>query len=131
MAPAAMREDREVRHEAVAEADDDARRQRQVGAEAGEQRRERRDDLPQNHADHAAGDHDDRDRIDHRRLDLTGELDRLLDVGREALENRVENTAGFTGGDHVGEQRDRRSSDACASRRRATRPTRRRSASAG
>ena len=36
----------------------------------GEQRRERRDDLPQNDADDDAGDDDDGDRIDHRRLHL-------------------------------------------------------------
>ena len=54
----------------VAQPDDDAGRQRQLGAEAGEQRREGRDDLPQNDADHDAGDDDDGDRVDHRRLDL-------------------------------------------------------------
>ena len=92
-------------HEEVAERDDDARRQRQLGAKAGEQRRERRDDLPQNDADHEHGDHDDGDRIDHRRLHLALQLDRFLDVGREPLENRVENTARLARRDHVGEQR--------------------------
>ena len=52
-----------------------------------------------------AGDDDDRDRIDHRRLHLAGQLDGLLDVGREPLENRVENAARLAGGDHVGEER--------------------------
>ena len=71
----------------------------------GEQRREGRDDLPQDDADDAAGDDDDGDRIDHRRLDLALQLDRLLDVGREPLENRVEDTARLARRDHVGEQR--------------------------
>ena len=71
----------------------------------GEQAREGRDDLPQNDADDAAGDDDDRDRVDHRRLHLAGQLDGLLDVGREPLENRVEDAARLAGGDHVREQR--------------------------
>ena len=85
--------------------DDDARRQRQLGAEAGEQRRERRDDLPQDDADDDDRDHDDGDGIDHRRLHLALQLDRLLDVGGEPLQNRVENTAGLARRDHVREQR--------------------------
>ena len=36
-----------------------------------------------------AGDGDDGDRIDHRRLDLAGELDCLFDVRRQALQDRV------------------------------------------
>ena len=32
------------------------------------------------------------------------QLDGLLDVGRETLQDRVENTAGFAGGDHVREE---------------------------
>ena len=65
--------DQNERHEAdepVARGNDDPRRQRQLGAEAGEQIGEGRDDLPQNDADHDGRDHDDRDRVDHRRLDL-------------------------------------------------------------
>ena len=93
------------RTSAVAQRDDDARRQRQLGAEAGEQVGEGRNDLPQNDADDDGGDDDDRDRIDHRGLDLALQLDVLLDVGREALENRVEDAARLARGNHVGEQR--------------------------
>ena len=82
-------------------ADDDARRQRQLRAEAGEQLGERRDDLPQDRADDDRGDHDDGDRIDHRRLDLPLQLDGLLDVDRQPLEDRVEDAARLAGGDHV------------------------------
>ena len=53
----------------------------------------------------SGGDGHDGDRIDHRRLDLTFELDRLLDVGRQPLENGVENAARLAGGDHVGKER--------------------------
>ena len=100
-----MTNERHEPHQAVAQRDDDARRQRQLGAKAGEQVGERRNDLPQNDADHDRGDDDDRDRVDHRGLDLALQLDGLLDVGRQALQNRVENTARLAGGDHVGEQR--------------------------
>ena len=85
----------------VAGPDDDAGRQRQLGAEAGEQLGEGRDDLPQNDGDDQAGDGHDRDRVDHRGLDLALQLDVLLDVDREALENRVEDTARLAGRHHV------------------------------
>ncbi len=93
------------RDQVVAQRDHEPRRQGQLGAQAREQRGEGRDDLPQNHADHQAGDHHHRDRVDHRGLDLAGELDRLLDVGGQPLENRVEDAAGLAGRDHVREQR--------------------------
>ena len=93
--------ERRVLHEVVAERDDDARRQRQLGAEALEHRRERRDDLPQDDADDDARNHDDRDRVNHRGLDLALQLDGFFDVDRKALQNRVENTARFAGGNHV------------------------------
>ena len=47
---------------------------------------------------------DDRDRVDHGALDLGLQLDVLLDVGREALEDGVEDTARLAGRDHVREQ---------------------------
>ena len=118
--------ERHEAHQAVAERDDDARRQRQLGAEAGEQAGERRDDLPQNDADDDRGDHDDGDGIDHRRLHLALQLDGLLDVGRQPLENGVEDAARLAGRDHVGEQRVERPSGASSSRRPATRRFRRR-----
>ena len=45
-------------------------RQRQLGAEAVEERGEHRDDLPEDDRDDDDRDGDDGDRIDHRRLDL-------------------------------------------------------------
>ena len=85
-------------------ADDDAGRHRQLGAEAFEEGGEDRDDLPEDDRDHDDGDGDDGDRVDHRRLHLAVQLDRLLDVVREALQDRVEDTARLAGGDHVGEE---------------------------
>ena len=46
------------------------RRHRKLGAEAREEGGEDRDDLPENDRDDDAGDGDDGDRIDHRRLHL-------------------------------------------------------------
>ena len=100
--------DQNERHEAdepVARRDDDPRRQRQLGAKAGEQTGKGRDDLPQNDAHHEDRNDDDRDRVNHGGLDLTLQLDGLFDVGRQALENRVENTAGLARRNHVREQR--------------------------
>ena len=53
----------------------------------------------------SAGDDDDGDRVDHRRLHLALQLHGLFDVGRQALENRVEDTARLARRHHVGEQR--------------------------
>ena len=47
---------------------------------------------------------DDGDRVHHRALDLALELDRLLDVGGQALQDGVEDTARLAGRDHVDEQ---------------------------
>ena len=91
-------------HEVVAQCDDDARRQRQLRSQSGEQVGECRDDLPQNDADDRAGNDHHRDGINHRRLDLRLQLDRLLDVLREALQDDVEDTAGFADGEHVDEE---------------------------
>ncbi len=92
------------RHDPVAERDHDARGQRQLRAHALEHRGEGRDHLPQDHEDHDARDRQDRDRVDHRALDLGLQLDVLLDVGRESLQDRVQDTAGLAGRDHVREQ---------------------------
>ena len=94
-------QDPPVGHDAVAGGDDDAGRERQLGAQAGEQLCKRRDDLPENRADDQRGDHDDRDRVDHRGLHFPLQLDRLLDVGRQPLENGVEDAARLAGRDHV------------------------------
>ena len=51
-----------------------------------------------------AGDRDDGDRVDQGGLDLALQLDGLLDVGREALQDGVEDTARLAGGDHVDEE---------------------------
>ena len=42
-------------------------------------------------------DEEDCDRIDHGAANLSGELDLLLDVERETVENRIEDTAHLTG----------------------------------
>jgi hypothetical protein len=60
--------------------------------------------LPQDHGHDDGGDEQDRHGIDHGRLDLGGQLDGFLDVGREALEDGVENAARFAGCHHVGEE---------------------------
>src|SRR3954469_23786423 len=96
-------EDRVAAHE-VAGADHHAGQERHLRADAGEQLGEHRDHLPQDDPDHQGGDDDDRYRVDERRLDLGVQLDRLLDVGREALQDDVEDTARLAGRHHVGEQ---------------------------
>src|SRR5581483_9748294 len=92
---------REAAHE-VAGAHDDAGGQRKVNTQAGEQLRKRGDDELQQAADDQHGDADDRHGIDERRLDGRFQLDGFFDVGRKALENRVQNTAGLARLDHVG-----------------------------
>ena len=47
---------------------------------------------------------DNRDRVNQCRLNGGAQLDRLFDVDGQALQNDVENTAGFAGLDHVGGQ---------------------------
>src|SRR5262249_43535876 len=84
-------------NEAIAEGDDDSSWKRQLRAETCEQVCERRNDLPENDTDDQGRNHDDRDRIDHGGFDLPLQLDGLFDVGREALENRVENTVKLKG----------------------------------
>ncbi len=52
--------------------------------------------------DHEHGNDDDGNRIDEGGLDGGPHLDGLFDVLRDALENGVQNTAGFASFDHVG-----------------------------
>ena len=87
-----------------AEADDDAGRQRKRDSQADEQVGENRHHpLEQRgHDQHREGDNGDR--VDQSRLDGRAQLDRLFHVDRQALENDVENTAGFARLDHVGGQ---------------------------
>ena len=89
-------------HEAVRQVDDEPRRCWQHGvAHLLVHVLERRDDLDQHHRDDADRDHEDADRVVHRALDLTLELDVLLDVDREAVQDRVEDAADLAGGDQV------------------------------
>src|ERR1700735_4871894 len=85
----------------VAQHNHDASWKRQVHTQSIEQRGENRHDLPQEKNDHATGDAHDRSRIDCRRLDSAFQFDVLLDVGREPLQNGVENAARLAGLDHV------------------------------
>ncbi len=68
---------------------------------------EHEDDDEEGHAD-------DRGRVDHGRLDLSLEGGRLLDVGGEALEDDVEDTARLSDLDQVGEEVVERARMACA-----------------
>src|ERR1700720_4338440 len=79
----------------------DAGDQRQLAAQAGEQLGEDRDHLPQDDEDHEGGDDDDRHRVDQRRFHLALQLDRLLDVGRQALQDDVQDAARLARRDHV------------------------------
>ena len=47
------------------------------------------------------GDHDDRDRVNHRRLHVANQLDVLLDVDGQPFENGVEDAARLAGRHHV------------------------------
>ena len=85
----------------VAQPDDDFRRQRQVHAQAREQRRENRHDLPEQQCDDAAAIGHDTDRVDQGGLHGALQLDVLFNVGRQALQNGVENTAGLARFHHV------------------------------
>ena len=54
--------------------------------------------------DHPECDDHDADRMHHRTLDLTHQLDVFLDVGRETIQNGVENTADLASLDEVDEK---------------------------
>jgi hypothetical protein len=91
----------------VAHGDDDARRQRQLlaGAEQPlEDRLELRDDEDHDRRDDEDGDADDGRRVDERRDHVAPQLDQLLDEGREALEDEVEDAARLARLDHVDEE---------------------------
>ena len=93
--------DVEVLDHEVAGLDQEDGHRRQGDAEVVEDRLELRDDEVEDEADDHAGDEDDHDRVDHRRLDPPLErLRLLLEVG-QALEDRLERTAGLAGLDHV------------------------------
>ena len=82
-------------------ADDDSGGQREIHAQAQEQSRENRHHLPQQQDDHARGNRQDGDRINQRGLHGALQFDVLLDVGRKALQNGVENTARLARFDEV------------------------------
>jgi hypothetical protein len=86
----------------VRQGDRDTGGERQLRAQPLEQGREGRNDLPEDDPHDPDRDRDDGDGIDHRGPHGRAELDDLLDVGRQALEDDVEDTAGLAGGDHVG-----------------------------
>ena len=73
-------------------------------AEIGEHLREDRNDVHEQDDRDDDGDGDDRGRIDHRALDLLGQLHRLLDVIGEAGQDRIENAAHLSRGDDVDEE---------------------------
>ena len=90
--------------EEIADADDDARRVGQLLAGAEQPREDRlelRDDDDHDDGDSANRHQHDGRRVDHRRDDVLLELDDLLDEGREALENQVQDAARLAGLDHV------------------------------
>src|SRR4029077_5726614 len=84
-----------------AEADDDARRQGQLGSQSVEKGNEDGDDLPKKQGDDRASNAQEGDRINQRGIHRPLQLDVLLDVGREALENGVEDTARLSVLHHV------------------------------
>ncbi len=87
-----------------AQSDHNARGQRQGHAQTGEQVGEDRHHPLEQCADDQEGQGDHRHRVDQGRLHRRAQLDGLFDVDRQALQDDVENTAGFTGFDHVGGQ---------------------------
>ena len=86
----------------LAESHGDSGWKRQGHAQTGEQVGEDRHHPLQQGADDQHRHTHDSDRVDQRRLHGRFEAHRFFDVGREALQNDVENTAGFAGFDHVG-----------------------------
>src|SRR5580704_15785209 len=85
----------------MAHADNDSSWQGKVNVQADEQRGENRHHLPQQQSDDASGDKQNHHRVNQRGLHGALQLYVLLDVGREALENDVQNTARLAGFDHV------------------------------
>ena len=67
----------------------------------GKQRGKNGNHLPKQQEDDAARDEHHGDRVNQRRLHGALELDRFLNVAREALQNGVENAAGLACFHHV------------------------------
>ena len=105
--PAAMPTPRDVvgvRNREVAQVDHELRWRRQRRTKATKQLRKDWDHEYQQDRCNAHGDGDDRRWVDHCPLDLALEPHRLFHVARKAVQDAVQNTADFTGGDHVHEQ---------------------------
>src|SRR5258708_9335651 len=85
----------------IAQSNDDFRGKRKIYAKAGKQSGENRHDFPEQQGDNAARDGQDAYRVDQGGLDGALQLYVLFDVGREALQNGVQNTAGLARLDHV------------------------------
>src|ERR1019366_5822946 len=92
--------DEDLRH-----GDDDERRCRKTGTEVFEHVLEGRDDEDHDDREHDERDDEDGDRIDQRRLDLVLDRHRLFLIDGEAIEQRLQNTAGFAGLDQVAVER--------------------------
>ncbi len=99
-------DDPDVGDEALAQADHELGQAGELilPSELREHLAEGRDDPGEHDHDHRDGDEEDGHRIDHRSADLPLQLDVLLDVDREALEDRVQDAAHLAGGDEVHEE---------------------------
>jgi len=97
-------DDQEIFPREVADPQDDLCGTGERLPEIGEHLREDRDDVHEQDDRDDDGDGDDRGRIDHRALDLLGQLHRLLDVVGEAGQDRIENAAHLPRGDEVDEE---------------------------
>ncbi len=91
----------ETLHEA-AQPHHDTGGKRQGDAQAGKEVGEDGHDPLEQGADNQRGQADDGDGIDQRRLHGRLQANRLLHIDRQALQNDVENTAGFARFNHVG-----------------------------
>ena len=85
----------------IAQIDDDLGRHRQRAAEIGKQLCEGRDDEDQNDGDDHDGNADDGRRVGHGTLDLFLQLHGFFDVGRQPVEDGVENPADLPRRDEV------------------------------
>src|SRR5579871_6155267 len=103
-ADAADQEDPPEGLDESAKSHDDSRREWQVHTESSEQVGKNRNDPFEQRANDEDGDADHGHRVDQRRLHGGPQADRLFHVRGETLQDDVENTAGFTGLDHVGRE---------------------------
>ncbi len=85
----------------VAEVDHHLCRRGKLAAEVLEHLLEDRNHLDQQQRQHADRDHHHGARVDHRALDLALQAVGLLEIGRKAVEDRVEHAADLAGGDQV------------------------------